>query len=117
MLRRALRWLRWAAPPAAFLAWAYRAYRAAADAAIPAFGPPEPLVAAWRAEMLEQLGLGALLAAFWIACWAWPGGASARVRRTKVQGAFPRPGISPARQGSALRHPGGRARERGRGLN
>ncbi len=102
MLRRILRWIRWAAPPAPFLAWAYRAYQSAVSAAIPAFGPPEPLVAAWRAEMLEQLGLGALLLAIWIACWAWPRPVSVRTKD------------GPARPVS--QRSGGRAREQGRGL-
>ena len=111
MLRRILAWVRWAGPPAAFLAWAYRAYRSAAEAAIPAFGPPEPMVAAWRAGMLEQLGSGALLLALWIACWAWPSGASSRAK-----GAPARPGSAPAPLGAASRRPRGRAREQGRGL-
>lgn len=81
MIRRALRLIRWAAPPAAFLTWAYRAYRRAVEAAVPAFGPPEPLVARWRAEVLEELGLGFLLLALWVAWWAWPKPAPDRTRR------------------------------------
>lgn len=81
MIRRLLRIIRWVAPPTSFLAWSYRAYRRAAEAAIPAFGAPEPMVARWRAEMLEELGLGLLLLALWVAWWAWPKSADRPSRR------------------------------------
>ncbi|MBO2521122.1 MAG: hypothetical protein LOD85_04125 [Clostridia bacterium] len=69
-MRRLARIAGWVLPPAAFFAWALWTLAGHQTAAIPAFGPPDPHLEAWRWRLLAQWGVGALLAGGWALLWA-----------------------------------------------
>ncbi len=68
-LRRIARLLRKWGPPIALGGWAVHFYTTVTGYAIPAFGPVESHLTAYRGEVLAQLGLGAALLLVWAASW------------------------------------------------
>ena len=83
-MKRIGRLLSWAAPPLAFLAWAIWTISGQKGAAIPAFGPVEPHLAAWRWSLLYRLGMGGLLLLGWTGVWAWLKGSRSGDKRPRA---------------------------------
>lgn len=67
--RRILRVIRRWGPPVALGVWAVHFYFEMVGYAVPAFGPIDNHLAAYRSHLLGELGLGGAIALIWAASW------------------------------------------------
>ncbi|HLS90145.1 MAG TPA: hypothetical protein VK101_02755 [Limnochordia bacterium] len=70
-MKRLLAALGFALPPLAFFGWLLWTVAGVRGAAIPAFGPVEPYVAALRWSLFAKMALGASLLIGWTGCWTY----------------------------------------------